>query len=858
MFRLARALARLARAASRRVGRSGGTTAPGRMLLRLSPGVARGAWRPSSTRARCSSPPPTARPPPRRCSPPCSSAPAGRWCTTAPARTWPGAWPPRCSTPAASAAQLGLFEVDEAWLPAVARDSSTRGCCCSRTCSATSSTATASSSCSPTAGPSWSPSATAAPRFVLNADDPLVADLGPRARAASSTSASRTTRRPCPSMQHAADSKHCRNCGHAYVYEAIYLGHMGRYRCPNCGRERPAPQVVGRRGRRSHGMSGLARRARAPPRATARARASRCPASTTSTTRSAATAAALELGVPLAHGRRGAGGLRRRVRARGDDPGRRPRRCRSCWSRTRPGANEVLRTLTLEDGAARPLDRAQRPDRRRARRLLDLGRRLRAARGPRRGASPARGTRAEEMALRLKYAGIDAELGGRAATWAPRSTPPWRTAPARRSTRCPPTPRCSSCATSCRGAASAPAVVGSERRRRRSGTTWSAASYDADLPLWRELAERARRPGARPRLRAPAASRCDLAARGHEVTALDSDPALRRRARPRAHGSAGCAVDAVAADARALRARRAVRARDRRRCRSCSCSAAPPAARDCLAASRAHLEPGGLLAAALADPFEGVAAEDALPPLPDVLRARRLGLSSQPVAVRAEPRTAWRDRPAAPGRVARRASSPSRAGARSRSTSLAPGELEARGRAPRASRRAERRAGARDRRPRRQHGRDAGAADAEAARLRALPGADEHLRRPRQHRGAARAAASGAGSASSSPRRASASRSTRTPTTSSTWAAARTATRSPVAQRHGRRPSATRCTRPPTAAPWCSPSAAATSCSATRYQLGERGAAGRRPRRPAHGARAGPAADRQLRDRGRPRRRAAA
>src|SRR3954469_11940359 len=41
MFRVARALARLARAASRRVGRTGGTTAPGRMLLKLSPGSLR-------------------------------------------------------------------------------------------------------------------------------------------------------------------------------------------------------------------------------------------------------------------------------------------------------------------------------------------------------------------------------------------------------------------------------------------------------------------------------------------------------------------------------------------------------------------------------------------------------------------------------------------------------------------------------------------------------------------------------------------------------------------------------------------------------------------------------------------------
>jgi lipid II isoglutaminyl synthase (glutamine-hydrolysing) len=37
MFRLARSLARLARAASRRLGRSGGTTAPGRLLLRVAP-----------------------------------------------------------------------------------------------------------------------------------------------------------------------------------------------------------------------------------------------------------------------------------------------------------------------------------------------------------------------------------------------------------------------------------------------------------------------------------------------------------------------------------------------------------------------------------------------------------------------------------------------------------------------------------------------------------------------------------------------------------------------------------------------------------------------------------------------------
>jgi UDP-N-acetylmuramyl tripeptide synthase len=48
-------------------------------------------------------------------------------------------------------------------------------------------------------------------------------------------------------MQHASDSKHCRRCGAAYSYEAIYLGHLGRYRCPSCGQERPAPSVAAER-----------------------------------------------------------------------------------------------------------------------------------------------------------------------------------------------------------------------------------------------------------------------------------------------------------------------------------------------------------------------------------------------------------------------------------------------------------------------------------------------------------------------------------------------------------------------------------------------------------------------------------
>jgi UDP-N-acetylmuramyl tripeptide synthase len=89
--------------------------------------------------------------------------------------------------------------------------------------------------------------------LVLNADDPLVADLG-REREALYFGV-QDDALALPELQHASDSKHCRRCGHAYEYEAAYLAHLGRYACPNCGARRPDPQVhasaVGLRGIRS-------------------------------------------------------------------------------------------------------------------------------------------------------------------------------------------------------------------------------------------------------------------------------------------------------------------------------------------------------------------------------------------------------------------------------------------------------------------------------------------------------------------------------------------------------------------------------------------------------------------------------
>jgi UDP-N-acetylmuramyl tripeptide synthase len=77
----------------------------------------------------------------------------------------------------------------------------------------------------------------------LNADDPLIADLG-RDRPGVAYFGIEDPSVAVGEMQHAADSKHCRRCGSAYVYDAVYLGHLGSYRCPVCGQQRPVPAVA--------------------------------------------------------------------------------------------------------------------------------------------------------------------------------------------------------------------------------------------------------------------------------------------------------------------------------------------------------------------------------------------------------------------------------------------------------------------------------------------------------------------------------------------------------------------------------------------------------------------------------------
>jgi SAM-dependent methyltransferase len=161
------------------------------------------------------------------------------------------------------------------------------------------------------------------------------------------------------------------------------------------------------------------------------------------------------------------------------------------------------------------------------------------------------------------------------------------------------------------------------------------AAYEDDLPVWRALAAAAGGPvldlGC-----GTGRVALDLAARGHEVTAVDADEALvralARRARER-----GLRVRAHAADARALAAATVGR--------EFALAIAPmqvvqllggPAGRArMLDAVAAHLRAGAALACAIADPLEGLpAGEHVLPPIADVAERDGWRFESRPVALR--------------------------------------------------------------------------------------------------------------------------------------------------------------------------------------------------------------------------------
>jgi UDP-N-acetylmuramyl tripeptide synthase len=237
------AIAKATGALSRRSGRGGGTTLPGRLLLRMEPGaiatlgrrLTGGATIVSATNGKTT----TAG----------MIAAALRADGRSPVHNRAGS---NMSWGVATAlleqrGDEGLFEVDEAWLPRIAAELDPRLVVLSNLFR---DQLDRYGELERLADEWASLVASRAGRtgFVLNADDPLVADLG-RDR--------ELQRRPgvtyfgiedpsqgLPELQHAHDAKHCRRCGHPYAYERAFVGHLGHYSCPNCHADRPAPDLA--------------------------------------------------------------------------------------------------------------------------------------------------------------------------------------------------------------------------------------------------------------------------------------------------------------------------------------------------------------------------------------------------------------------------------------------------------------------------------------------------------------------------------------------------------------------------------------------------------------------------------------
>ncbi|HEY7349523.1 MAG TPA: MurT ligase domain-containing protein [Ktedonobacterales bacterium] len=84
----------------------------------------------------------------------------------------------------------------------------------------------------------------AAATVLLNGDDPLVANFAPdmRARRLYFGLEARGLGGTVP--EHAADTVRCVKCQQYFEYEAVYISHLGAYRCPNCGYARPRLDVA--------------------------------------------------------------------------------------------------------------------------------------------------------------------------------------------------------------------------------------------------------------------------------------------------------------------------------------------------------------------------------------------------------------------------------------------------------------------------------------------------------------------------------------------------------------------------------------------------------------------------------------
>ena len=89
--------------------------------------------------------------------------------------------------------------------------------------------------------------------LIVNADDPMlvgVTEAFPRERtiffgmAPVGAAGALDPRLTLAALPHAADAATCTRCGGRLTYHALYLSHLGDWYCPNCGNARPLPDVI--------------------------------------------------------------------------------------------------------------------------------------------------------------------------------------------------------------------------------------------------------------------------------------------------------------------------------------------------------------------------------------------------------------------------------------------------------------------------------------------------------------------------------------------------------------------------------------------------------------------------------------
>ena len=516
----------------------------------------------------------------------------------------------------------------------------------------------------------WAAVAASTPAaLVLNADDPTVADLGRERVRPPPTSGSRTTRWPCrrcstPPTPRTAGAA-ARPTATTPSTSAISGATTATAAGPRAPTRRSAPAASSSRACAS---------ARFTLRTPAGERAIALPLPGLYNVYNAlgAAALALALGATLDHVDAGlhavspAFGRAETLRIAG-------RELSILLVKNPAGANEVLRTLTLEDGEhdVFAVLNDNIADGRDVSWVWDADFEVLAPRVRRATCS---GTRAAEMALRLKYAGVPTEriavepdLGG-----GPRPTPCARATAG--SSPCPPTPRCWRCATCCVDA------------RRRAGLV-----HVTDGPLARHRVRRLRpRPAAVARAGRPRGLAGPRRRRGHRARgARPRAPRPRgRRARPRrgaarrpARARRGPARSAPSQPTRATFASTAASRSIIVPMQTLQLLGGADGPRALPAPARARTwRPAGCSPSALADALECFDEEHDQPPPPDLREVGGVVYASRPVA-RARPRRPRGHRARARDRCA------STAPSRTLDNVIELDRLEARGaRAPRRSR----------------------------------------------------------------------------------------------------------------------------------------------------------------------------